>query len=291
MPLQTRILIGALLLSGALAAQKTPQIPDDVIYEPDQVYSKVRDNLAVDIVRPKNASGKLPTILMVHGGGFRAGTRQSYTPLAIKLAQHGYVAATASYGLAPQNPYPAAVYDVKAAVRFLRANAAKYGIDPDRIGAMGGSAGGHLVLMLGVTQGVAMFEGDGGNKNFSSNVKCVVNYYGPSDLTKSCGKSVDACEVLPLFLGGDVDHERAKYILASPLSWITPAAVPILTLHGTVDRYVNFEQAVWLTDRLKQVGVETKLVPFEGADHGLKGEPGQQADKLMMAFFDQHLKN
>ena len=101
---------------------------------------------------------------------------------------------------------------MKAAVRFLRANADKYGIDPDHIGAMGGSAGGHLVLFLGLTPNVAEFEGTGPNREFSSRVQCVVNYYGPSDFTQSYAKSVDAAQVLPLFLGGDLAHNRPEHM-------------------------------------------------------------------------------
>jgi acetyl esterase/lipase len=97
--------------------------------------------------------------------------------------------------------FPAAVHDVKAAVRWLRANATKYQIDPTRIGVTGGSAGGHLAQFLGVTANVKELEGTGGNPGQSSAGPCVVNYFGPSDFTKSYGKSVDAAEVLPLFLG------------------------------------------------------------------------------------------
>src|SRR5205814_4600921 len=141
--------------------------------------------------------GPFPAVLCVHGGGFRAGTREGYDGLIRKLAERGYVAATVTYRLAPKYPFPAAVYDVKAAVRWARANAAKYRIDPDRIGVTGGSAGGHLALFLGVTADVKEFEGDGGNPTQPSRVACVVNVYGPSDFTKSYGKSVDAAEVLP----------------------------------------------------------------------------------------------
>src|SRR5207249_6395193 len=147
--------------------------------------------------------------------------------------------------------FPAAVHDVKAAVRWLRANAAKYQIDPARIGVTGGSAGGHLAQFLGVTAGVKAFEGDSGNAAQSSSVACVVNFYGPSDFTKSYGKSVDAHEVLPLFFGGDLSTKRREHIVGSPLYWVTPNAAPTLCIHGTEDKYVAHEQAVWIVDRLK----------------------------------------
>src|SRR5207244_5094174 len=159
---------------------------------------------------------------------FRAGTRHGYDALCLTLASRGYVAVTVSYRLAPKFQFPAAVHDTKAAVRWLRANAAKYHIDPERIGTTGGSAGGHLAQFLGVTAGAKRFEGDGGNPEQSSAVSCVVNVYGPSDFTKSYGKSVDAAEVLPLFLGGNLEQARRRHIEASPLYWVTPDTAPTM---------------------------------------------------------------
>jgi len=182
------------------------------------------------------------------------------------------------------------VYDVKAAVRWLRANAAKYQIDPARIGVTGDSAGGHLAQFLGVTAGLRQFEGDGGNADQSSAVVCVVNRYGPSNLLKSYDASVDAAEVLPLFLGGDRDTAHQQHVLASPLNWVTPNAAPTLLLHGTEDRYVAYEQAVWMRDRLQSSGVEVELVTLTGAGHGFKGTDADKAEQALLAFFEKHLK-
>jgi acetyl esterase/lipase len=200
------------------------------------------------------------------------------------------VAATVTYRLAPKHPFPAAIYDTKAAVRWLRANAARYRIDPQRIGVTGGSAGGHLAQFLAVTEGVRQFEGDLGNAEQSSAVQCVVNFYGPSDLTQSYGKSVDAAEVLPLFLGGNLEQARHKHILASPLYWVTPQAAPTLCVHGTEDKYVAHEQAEWIVDRLKAADVEAQLLTLEGAGHGFKGADRERAEQTLFEFFDRHLK-
>jgi acetyl esterase/lipase len=252
-------------------------------------YASADPQQVMDIVRPKDA-GKHPAILAIHGGGFRAGSRKGYEKTCAMLAEHGYVCATADYRLAPKDPFPAAVYDVKAAVRYLRANASTLGIDPNKIGVMGGSAGGHLALFLGVTGNVPEFEGDGPNKEQSSRVSVVVSYYGPSDFTKSYGRSVDAAEVLPLFLGADLEHARAMHLRASPLNWVTPDAAPTLAIQGTKDRYVNYEQSVWIIERLLGAGVAAELETIEGADHGFKGADAERADKRMMGFFDRYLK-
>ena len=288
----------SLLLSTVLIAaaqQQAPKLPpmrEDVIHERDITYSNVGSRVALDIVRPKSitASDRLPTVLFVHGGGFRAGNRESYLAQAARLAQRGYVTATASYRLAPRHQFPAPVEDVKAAVRFLRANAAKYNIDPDHIGAMGGSAGGHLVLMLGLTADVPDFEGTGPNRDQSSRVQCVVNYYGPSDFTQSYQKSVDAAVVLPMFLGGDLNNNRRIHQMASPINWVTPRAAPTLSIHGTEDNYVAWEQSLWITTRLVDAGVPAELEIIAGAGHGFRDAHAEQAERRAFAFFDKHLK-
>lgn len=285
------ILLSLLISCTAFAQTPTPpQMPAGVTWTGNIEYSNVGAKMEMDIVRPKNQTGASPAVLLIHGGGFRAGTRQSYLAQAARLAERGYVAATASYRLAPRHQFPASVEDAKAAVRFLRANAAKYGINPDRIGAWGGSAGGHLVLMLGLTGDVAEFEGTGPNREFSSKVQCVINYYGPTDFTQSYSKSVDAAEVLPLWLGGNLDQNRRIHQKASPLNWVTPNAAPILSLHGTKDAYVAYEHSVVLTERLLNAGAEAELESFSGAGHGFKGADAERAQTLSFAFLDRYLK-
>ena len=264
---------------------------DEIVFEAGIEFSKPEgESLQLNLARPKAEGGRRPAVLCIHGGGFRAGKREGWDARVKMFAERGYVAATVTYRLAPKFPYPAAIYDVKAAVRWLRANADKYGIDPERIGVVGDSAGGHLAQFLGVTGGVARFEGDGGNPGMSSRVACVVNYYGPSDFTKSYGKSVDAAEVLPLWLGGDATKELQKHILASPLYWVTPDAAPTLLLQGTEDKYVNHEQAVWMHEKLKAAQVEVEFLSLEGAGHGFKGADAEKAQKAMFDFFERRLK-
>ncbi len=272
-------------------AQQPPTIPDHLIADLDVEYSRVGQRVAMDIIRPKTP-GPHPAILAIHGGGFRAGSRQSYIPFCTRAAEKGYVCATASYRLAPGHQFPAAVEDAKAAVRFLRANAAKYTVDPAHIGAVGGSAGGHLVLMLGLTANNRSFEGSGPNRDQSSTVQCVVNYYGPTDFVQSYapGKSVDAAQVLPLFLGGDLEHNRKQHIAASPLYYVSPQASPILSIHGTKDTYVAYEHSVWLTEKLKAAGADAELETIPDAGHGFKGADAAKAEARTFEYFDKHLK-
>jgi acetyl esterase/lipase len=286
-----RRIVLAVTLVGfpGVASLGAEPIPSTVIFEEGIEYSNPdSQHLKLNLARPKEGTGPFPAILCIHGGGFRAGTRDGYNRLCIKLAENGYVAATVTYRLAPKYQFPAAVYDVKASVRWLRANAAKYRIDPNRIGVTGGSAGGHLAQFLGVTGGLARFEGIDSPK-FSSRVQCVVNFYGPSDFTKSYGKSVDAAEVLPLFLGGNLEQAKHEHIVASPLYWVTPDASPTLCIHGTEDNYVAHEQAVWLIERLKAADVPAELLTIEGAGHGFKGEALTRSENAMLDWFDHWL--
>src|SRR6266850_4642686 len=282
------VFIASLAFSATQAAEVA--VPDDVSFEGNIEYANPdNQHLQLDLARPKSSSSPLPAVLCIHGGGFRAGSREGYDKLCVTLAQHGFLAATISYRLAPKYQFPAAVHDTKAAVRWLRLNAAKYNIDPKRIGVTGSSAGGHLAQFLGVTAGVPEFEGDQ-NAGPSSAVTCVVNFYGPSDFTKSYGKSVDAHEVLPLWLGGNLEQARLRHIQASPLNWVTPAAAPTLLVHGTEDKFVAYEQALWMRDRLVACGVEAELLTLEGAGHGFKGPDAERAEKALLTFCETHLK-
>jgi len=290
MPLRRLVVAAAVLALGLFVTPSA--FAAEIFFEEGIEYADPdNQHLKLNLASPKEVAddARLPAIVCIHGGGFRAGDRAGWNERCKKLAERGYVAVTVTYRLAPQYQFPAAVNDVKAAVRWLRANADKYHLDPERIGAVGDSAGGHLAQFLGVTGDVTQFDGDH-NPGHSSRVACVVNFYGPSDLTKSYGKSVDAAEVLPLFLGGDVEHQRRRHVLASPLYWVTPAAAPTLLIHGTEDKYVNYEQAQWIYERLKAATVEVELLTLKGAGHGFKGEDAQRAEKAMFDFFDKHLK-
>lgn len=286
----SRLLLLTLFVASPLWAADL-QVPDSVTFARGVEYSAPEgESLQLNLAQPKEGAGPFPVVLCIHGGGFRAGNRESYDSLCVRLAEKGYVAATITYRLAPKHQFPAAIHDCKAALRFLRANAAKFRLDPQRIGVTGGSAGGHLAQFIGLTAGLPQFEGSGGNPEQSTAVSCVVNVYGPSDFTHSYGKSVDAHEVLPLWLGGNLQQARKRHIEASPLYWVTPAAAPTLVIHGTHDQYVAYEQGVWMVDRLLAAEVEAVLFTLPNAGHGFKGEDLLKADQALFAFFEKHLR-
>ena len=269
---------------GGLARAADPQFEAGIEYaNPDNQH------LQLNLARPSEGDGPFPTVVCIHGGGFRAGKRERWDPMCKDLASRGYVAVTVTYRLAPKYQFPAPVEDCKAAVRWLRANAAKYHVDPQKIAVLGDSAGGHLTQFLAVTNNVHDFDGDQ-NPGQPSTVQCAVAYYGPCDFTKSYGKSVDAAEVLPLFLGGNLEQEHHRHILASPFYWVTPDVPPILLLHGTEDKYVNYEQAILMRDKLKAAEVDVELVTFEGAGHGFKGDVSLKANQAAIDFLEKHFK-
>jgi acetyl esterase/lipase len=267
-----------------LAAAQT--IPDNVTLNKGVVFNQ-GGRLMMDIARPK-APGSYPAIVAIHGGGFSSGDRSSYQSLILQLAQHGYVAASVDYRMAPRNQFPAALQDVKAAVRFLRGNAQTYAIDTEHIGVTGESAGADLALLLALTPGIPEFEGGGPNRDLSSRVSCVVTFSALTDLTRSDTKGAET-ETLSQFLGGNLENSRTEHLLASPIYWVTPQAPPVLAIHGTKDTIVPFDQSQRLVEQLKQAGASAELAAIEGAGHVLQGRDEASAEERMVAFFDAHL--
>ena len=275
----------ALLCSGA-----DLQVPPDVVLERAVDYSSIpHGKLAMDIARPK-AAGKYPAVVLIHGGGFSGGNRESYLPMAIRLAQSGFVAATITYRLTPTYQFPLPLYDVKAAVRFLRARAGKYSVDSDHIGVIGESAGATFSQFLAVTRNMPQWEGSGPNKEQSSSVDCAVSYYGRSDMRRAYEGSRNAATALPPLLGGDRTTALDAHFRASPLNWVTPDSAPILAIHGTRDQNVPFEQSVILVDRMRSAGVESELETLAEVGHGFKGADAERAFVRTLDYLNRKLK-
>ncbi len=279
-----------ILAASAAAIAADLAIPPDVTVDHAVDYTSIpHGRLAMDIARPK-APGQYPGIVMIHGGGFSAGNRESYLPMAVRLAQNGYVAATISYRLTPTYQFPIPLYDVKAAVRFLRANSAKYGVDKEHMAAIGVSAGATWSQMLAVTRNMPQFEGSGAARGESSSVDCAISFYGRSDMRRAYEGSRNAAEALPALLGGDRMHALDMHFRASPINWVTPDSAPILAIHGTRDQNVPFEQSVWLVERLRSTGVEAELETIAEAGHGFKGADEERAFARALDFLNRNLK-
>jgi acetyl esterase/lipase len=280
----------AFLLGKLTPVDVTIAVPDTVVVEKDVEYGKGGDvSLKLDLYAPKERAKPLPAVVFIHGGAWRSGSRQMYHYYCVRFAEHGYVAATISYRLYRVAPFPAAVEDAKCAVRWMRANAAKLGIDPDRIGVAGGSAGGHLSMMVAYAPDTPELEGAGGHGDESSRVQAVVNIYGPTDLTTEFARGNRAVSD---FLGGkSYDDAPETYRLASPITHVTKDDPPTLILHGSIDSTVPIEQAELLVERLKQTGLEYDYDRVEGWPHAMDVEANVNRHCLakMFEFFNKHL--
>ena len=254
-------------------------------------------DLKLDIYYPKTADGPVPAVVYVHGGGWTAGEKSTGAgEVEIpELVSRGYLVASINYRLAPEHKFPAQIEDVKCAIRFLRANASRYGIDPERIGAWGGSAGGHLVALLGTTDASAGWDGSGGYAGESSRVKAVVDLFGPTDLTAIVPGTSNASTLENVFGTSDPRSEIAK--LASPVTHVSADAPPFLIIHGDKDNVVPLRQSEILYDRLVAAGVPATLVVVKNGGHGFSAVAGSvmsptrsEITSIIADFFDKHLK-
>jgi acetyl esterase/lipase len=280
------------------AAGATPEVP----IEKDVVYGKAGGvELKLDLARPAKGAGPFPLVVCLHGGGWQLGHRKAHHPTLQLLARHGYVAASVGYRLAPKHRWPAQIEDAKCAVRFLRAHAKDYNIDPNKVGALGDSAGGHLALLLGLMDARDGLEGAGEHAKQPSKVQAVVNYYGPTDLRtwsatplgdvmlKAATRGRDGNGLLEDFLG-TADRKAAVMAKASPITYVDAKDAPVLTFQGTDDPLVPLSQARALHAALRKAGVAEKLEVLEGRGHGWGGKDKERTDRLAVEWFDRHLK-
>jgi acetyl esterase/lipase len=246
-------------------------VPETVTVERNIEYGKGGNtSLKLDLYSPKERPKQLPAIVFIHGGAWKGGYRQMYHYYCTRFAERDYIAATITYRLTSEAPFPAAVHDAKCAVRWMRANAEKLGADPNRIAVAGGSAGGHLALMVGYAD-VPELEGDGGHADESSLVQAVVSLYGPTDLTAETARNENA---VVRFLGNEsFDKAPDRYKLASPVTHVSKDDPPTLLIHGTLDSTVPSNQSELLADALRKVSVAHELDIVEGWPHAMDLEP------------------
>ena len=254
---------------------------------PDLEYAKVGGkSMMLDLYLPEKPAGRVPVIVWVHGGGWMAGDRKN--PPGLDLVRRGYALASIEYRLSQEAIFPAQMYDLKGAIRWLRAHADQYGLDPDHFGAWGHSAGGHLVAMLGTTGGVKELEGDeGGNLDQSSRVQAVSDWAGPTDFL-TLGPWHEGPDSGPSqLLGVVVRDNHDKALKASPVTYVSKDSAPFLIVHGERDGLVVVGQAYELGDLLTKAGVPVDLEIRPWTDHGIS-DPTVTA--MQYDFFDHYLR-
>jgi acetyl esterase/lipase len=274
-----------------LASQTRPAVAENAYkITPDVVYGhKAGMALTFDVIQPKKPNGA-GILFMVSGGWvsfwmppetFVGQKAPEYLSHFGKIVDHGYTLFIVRHGSSPQFKVPEAVADVRRAVRYIRLNAAKYDVDPNRLGVCGGSAGGHLSLMLGT----ASDDGDKDAKDIidrtSDRVAAVVAYFPPVDLREWVGTKLDKFPAL------DFDKNLAKSI--SPVLFVTDDDPPTLLIHGDKDTLVKLDNSERIMEEFKKHHVPCDLIVMRGAGHGFVGDQGGQAAQALMAWFDKYL--
>jgi acetyl esterase/lipase len=233
-----------------------------------------------------------PVIVWVHGGAFRIGSKEDKVPLPY-LAE-GYAVASINYRLSQHAVFPAQIQDCKAAVRWLRTKAGQFSFDPNRIGAWGESAGGHLVAMLGTTCDTNEFD-VGENLHESSRIDAVVDYFGPTDFLQMDDHRLPDGQIHNTsdspeseLVGGPIQENKERVERANPITYVTPNAAPFLIVHGEADPLVPYHQSQLLETALKQAGVPVLFYTVKGGGHGGFADPG--VAELTKAFLSSHLR-
>jgi acetyl esterase/lipase len=237
--------------------------------ETDIVYSHANNqDLTLDLAIPRKG-GPFPVVLVIPGGGWQWIAQPELMHILDALfAEHGFVAAEVLYRLAPRDIYPAQINDCKAAVRWLRANAARYNINPERIGALGFSSGAQLACLLGLTTPSDGLEGDGGHPEQPSRVGAVVSFFGPTDFTLPSWRERFDKTLIPTVLGTTCAEHPEACERASPVHYVRPGAPPFLFFHGTEDEVVRIEHSRVLQAKLQAAGDSARLVEVPGHAHG-----------------------
>ncbi len=302
-----RFLAGSLALlvawacASSVAAQprnpdrRGPRLPAGFVAHRDLVYARHGDTpLRLDVYAPAKPASPRPLIVWVHGGAWRAGSKDGCP--ALRFLPQGFVVASINYRLSQQAIFPAQIHDCKAAIRWLRAHAAEYGIDARRIGVWGSSAGGHLVALLGTTGDVAELEGPGAGDAPSSRVQAVCDFYGPTDFLQMDAHALDrapfqhdaADSPESKLIGGPIQQQRDKVARANPITYVTPDDPPFLVVHGDQDPLVPLHQSQLLVEALQKAGVAVQFHVVRGAGHGF----GRNAEvqRLVDEFFRRQLQ-
>jgi acetyl esterase/lipase len=290
-----------LTIYGIVWIRQYQQLADEepeIVLSPDIAditYCTMDDvPLKMDLYFPEDANAPYQILVYVHGGSFTSGDKRKGSGIIDipATAERGYAVAAINYRLMPEHPFPAEVIDAKCAVRFLRAHADEYNLLTDKIGIWGGSAGGHLAAMVGLTNDDSTYD-VGEYLDESSRVDAVVEMFGPTDLTRTMGWLQRW--LLRRAFGTDSPSDE-RLVEASPVQYVTRDAPPFLILHGEQDTAVPVEMAHVLHEKLLDAEVDVTLVIVENADHNFKPVGGvinpsrTEISSLMGDFFDSILK-
>ncbi len=261
----------------------------EIEFRPDVEYGTGGDQkLTLHAALPKDDQSARPALVFIHGGGWAGGNKNDLKEAAREAAKKGYVAVSVGYRLAPKDPFPAQVEDVKCAVRWMRAHADELKLDPKRIGAIGFSAGAHLSMMLGVMDKDDGLEGEGGWQDQSSKVQAVVAYFGPTDFLGEYPPVSQ--DIVRQFIGGTKSEKTAEYKRASPITYVNAGDAPMLLFQGTSDILVPYEQAYFMAKALSDAKVPGRVELILGAGHGWGGPDLDHTRAETDTFFSRWLK-
>ncbi len=282
----------AMTLAQATDRMRTPHLPEGCVVHRDLPYvTGGHPRQKLDLYLPKDGAS-LPLIVYIHGGAFKMGSKEQGAPLEY-LAQ-GYALASINYRLSQHALFPAQVEDCKSAIRWLRAHAAEYRLDPERIAAWGPSAGGHLAAMLGTTGDTTEFD-TGAHLDQPSRVQAVVDYFGPTDFLQMdahrlAGGMVHDPADSPEseLIGGPIQQNREKAARANPITYVSKNDPPFLIVHGSADPLVPHHQSELLEAALKAAGVPVTFYTVPGAGHGGFTDP--KVPEMTREFLAKHLK-
>ncbi|MEK3989703.1 MULTISPECIES: alpha/beta hydrolase fold domain-containing protein [Robertmurraya] len=308
------LLLSTSVIAGALnSTSKQLEVPiqklsvsliSDVVYSQPSIFGYPNYPLKMDILKP-NSKDLLPAVVFITGGGFMAANKDNYLQQRMDISEAGYVVTSIEYRVTPQSTFPAPLEDVKSAIRYLRANSAKYGIDPNQIAVMGSSAGGYLAALAGTTNNIKEYD-KGDFLDVSSKVNAVIDLYGLSDLTKvgegyskevqEIHKSPSAPEAMwvngaAVFgPGGSILDHPDKAAKANPITYVTNDDPPFLLMHGDQDTLVSPNQTQILHEALINKGVDSTRYVVKGAGHGGDVWAQPKIVNLIIDFLDSHLK-
>lgn len=278
-------LLCVLMLTPWVSAQVSPTtkpstpVPANVTAYKDLIYRTGGDaSQSLDLFVPKGVTNP-PLVVFIHGGGWHTGSKDRFP--AMFLTRHGFAVASINYRLVPNAIFPAQISDCRAAIRFLRKNAEKYGFDGSRIGGWGNSAGGHLVALLGTGADTKELDADNKDTDGSCALQAVVDFFGPTEflIRPTTGSQIG-------LFGGKPTDKKALATLASPIQHIHDKVPPFLIMHGDADKTVPIEQSQLLADALKAKGL---TVTFETVPDGGHGFPPAVYDEKVRTFFQTHL--